>query len=111
MEHRYTKRKPTDLHVVVSCPRVGLFRGRVLNLSLGGMSVQSDCVVIPMHAPVMVSFQPDLDDPQWCLQVQGMVIHQDGNAFGLMFDELDAVAIQALRVLLQDTTASLVVNS
>lgn len=111
MEHRYSKRKPMDFSVMVSCPRVGMFRGRVLNLSLGGMHVQSDCVVIPMYAPVMVAFQPDPDDPQLCLQVPGMVIHQHGNAFGLMFDELDTDCTRTLRGLLQDLSTSFVANA
>ena len=100
MEHRYTERKPVDFSVVVSCPRVGLFRGLARDVSLGGMMVQSNCVVIPMHAPVMVSFQADPDDPLRCLQAQGMVIHQHGNAFGLMFGDLAPDCEAALRALL-----------
>jgi len=100
MEHRYTERKPIDLSVVISCPRVGLFRGQVRNLSLGGMYVQSDCVVMPVYAPVVVSLQPDPDEPLQSLQVPGMVIHQHGNAFGLMFDDLESDRVQLLRSLL-----------
>ena len=100
MEHRYTERKPADFGVVVSCPRVGLFRGMVRDVSLGGMMVQSNCVVIPMHAPVTVSFQPDPDDPLSCLQAQGMVIHQHGSTFGLMFDDLTTDCENAMRALL-----------
>ena len=110
MEHRYTERKSMDFSVVVSCPRVGLFRARTLNLSLGGMQVRSDCVVMPLHAPVVVSFQPDPEDPQLCLQVPGMVIHQSGNAFGLMFGELEPTCTQALRGLLQGINTPFVVN-
>lgn len=100
MEHRYTKRKPVDMHVVLSCPRVGLFRGRASDVSLGGMRVFSDCVVIPLHAPVVVSILPHPDRPQHCVQAQGMVIHQNGNAFGLMFDDLEPECVAILRELL-----------
>jgi len=100
MEHRYTERKPVDFSVVVTCPRVGLFRGLARDVSLGGMKVQSDCVLIPMHAPVMVSFQPDPDDARHCMQAKGMVIHQRGNAFGLMFDDLEPACAEALRTLM-----------
>ncbi len=107
MEHRYTERKPVDLHVVISCPRVGLFRGRASDVSLGGMRVQSDCVVIPMHAPVVVSIAPHPDEPHHCVQAQGMVIHQNGTAFGLMFDDLDADCQATLRELLAGMTEAL----
>ena len=67
---------------------------------MGGMKVQSDSVLIPLHAPVVVSFQPDPDDAMHCLQAQGMVIHQRGNAFGVMFDDLEPDCAQALRALI-----------
>jgi hypothetical protein len=100
MEHRYTERKPMNLSVVVACPRVGLFRGTIRNLSLGGMYVESGCVVMPLHAPVVVSFQADPDKPVQAIEAQGMVVHQRGNAFGLMFDELDPGISQSLRELM-----------
>ena len=110
MEHRYTERKPVDFSVVVSCPRVGLFRGLARDVSLGGMMVQSNCVMIPLHAPVMVSFQPDPDDPLRCLQAQGMVIHQHGNAFGVMFDDLTTDCDLALRTLMGARKAHLALH-
>lgn len=110
MEHRHTERKPVDLGVVISCPRVGLFRGRALNISLGGMRVQSDCVVIPLYAPVVVTLQPDPDDLQRCLEAQGMVIHQHGNAFGLMFDDLEPGCARDLRALLLAGADTLVMS-
>lgn len=100
MEHRYTERKPVEFSVVVSCPRVGLFRGLARDLSLGGMRVHSECVMMPLHAPVMVSFQPDPDNPHRCVQAQGMVVHQQGTAFGLMFDDLEPACSEALRALI-----------
>jgi hypothetical protein len=111
MEHRYTERKPLDLSVVISCSRVGLFRGQTLDLSLGGMQVRSDCVVMPLHAPVLVSFQPDPDNPRCCVQARGMVIHQRGNAFGLMFDDLEPASASALRALMQRSVSEIAVSA
>lgn len=110
MEHRYTERKPTDLSVVINCPRVGLFRGNILNLSLGGMHVESDCVVMPLHAPVVVSFQPDSEKPASAIELQGMVVHQRGNSFGLMFDELEPAIRETLRDLLLCLSVPFAVN-
>lgn len=105
MEHRYNERKLVDFSVVVTCPRVGLFRGLACDVSLGGMKVQSDCVLIPLHAPVMVTFQTDPSDPLRNLQAQGMVIHQHGSVFGLMFDDLEPECAVALRRLMIDINA------
>lgn len=110
MEHRYTERKPVDFTVVISCPRVGLFRGRARDVSLGGMLVQSDCVMIPLYAPVVVSIQAEQDQPQACVQAQGMVIHQHGTAFGLMFDDLSAECMTTLRELVNGGNEALAIS-
>lgn len=110
MEHRYTERKPVDFTVVISCPRVGLFRGRARDVSLGGMLVQSECVMIPLYAPVVVSIQSDPGQPQCCVQAQGMVIHQHGTAFGLMFDDLSPECMTALRDLLSGCNEVLAIS-
>jgi len=101
MEHRYTERKPLRVPVVVSCPRLGLVRGCSTDLGLGGMFVQTDCVVMPLNAPVSVSFQPQADNPLVCFEARGMVVHQHANGFGLMFDELPAACRDALRGLME----------
>lgn len=106
MEHRYTERKPVDFTVVVSCPRVGLFRGLARDLSLGGMCVHSECVMMPLHAPVIVYFQPDPEVPSRCVQAQGMVVHQHGTAFGLMFDDLEPACVEGLRAIIVNAPAA-----
>lgn len=100
MEHRYTERKPVTVNVLVSCPRVGLVRGTTIDVSVGGMFVATDCVAMPLNAPVTVSFQPNDDRPLVCFQAKGMVVHQKEHGFGLMFDELDPTCRRALRDLL-----------
>lgn len=110
MERRYTERRPLSMSVVVSCPRVGLFRGQTRNISLVGMHVESQCVVMPIHAPVQVSIQADLDDASRTLDVSGVVVHQQGNTFGLLFDELKPATDQALRDLLAASPEPLAAN-
>jgi hypothetical protein len=100
MEHRYAERKPLVMNVVVSCPRIGLVRGVAENVGMGGMFIATDCVVMPMHAPVSVAFQPSPNDNLICVQARGMVVHQNTRGFGLMFDELEPACREALRRLL-----------
>jgi hypothetical protein len=110
MEHRYTERKPLDISAVINCPRVGLFRGKIRDLSLGGMHVESDCVVMPLHAPVTVSFQPDPDNPTVAVEAKGLVVHQRGKAFGLMFDDSDQRLADNLRDLLLSLSPPIAAN-
>lgn len=88
MEHRYTERKPMVLDVVVICPRLGLVRGKTVNVGMGGMFVETGCVLMPLHSPVTVSFQPDPKQPERNHEAKGMVVHQKGQGFGLMFNDL-----------------------
>lgn len=89
MEQRSSERKPAGREVVVSCPAIGLFRGYISDIGLGGMYVQSDNVVVPMHVPVTVTFQPDGDLPMVCIDASGTVVHQSRHGFGVRFDTLD----------------------
>lgn len=100
MEHRYTERKPMVLDVVVVCPRVGLVRGKTVNVCMGGMFVQTTCVLMPVNAPVCISFQPDPLRPDISCEAQGMVVHQKAQGFGLMFDELHQETRSVIDVLL-----------
>lgn len=103
MEHRYTERKPMALDVVVSCSSVGLVRGRALNIGSGGMFVETRCVLMPIHSPVTVCFQPDPEQPMVNHQAEGMVVHQKGNGFGIMFGELKPETRSAIRFLMADS--------
>ena len=100
MEHRYTNRKPLEIDVLVSCPRVGVIKGHTIDVSAGGMFVGSECVTVPRNAPVTVSFQPDEDRPLVCFTARAMIIHQDEHGFGLMFDDLESECRHALLDLL-----------
>lgn len=100
MEHRYTGRESVEVSVVISCPRIGLIRGTATNVGLGGMFVALDSVVMPLNAPVTLSFQPSADDSVVCLHVPGMVVHQHAGGVGVMFGELEPSCKTAIRGLL-----------
>lgn len=100
MEHRYTERKPVAINVLVSCPRMGLVRGQTIDVSVGGMFIATDCVDMPLNAPVTVSFQPNEKLPLVCFQAKGMLVHHKDHGIGIMFDELEPSCKRALRELL-----------
>ena len=90
MEQRKGARCATDLHAVVSCPRFGLFRGAVENVSLKGVYVRTRNVNICVNVPVTVTLQADADDPDSCCEASGIVVHQDLDGFGVRFTDMDA---------------------
>ena len=100
MEHRYTDRKPMVLDVVIVCPRLGLVRGRTVNVGVGGMFVETGRVLMPINAPITVCFQPDPEQPEVNHQAQGMIVHQKSQGFGFMFDELTPDIRSVIDVLL-----------
>ena len=57
MEHRQARRKRTQMHAVVRYERLGLFSGRVRDISPGGMGIESGPIMIPRDARVEVHFR------------------------------------------------------
>lgn len=100
MEQRHNKRKSVILDVVVSCARVGLFRGQAKDASLGGMYVSSDTVSLPLDASVTITFHCMEKDIPRCFNAQGVVAHQSERGFGLRFERLDHACRMALKNML-----------
>lgn len=95
-EQRRGVRCVTDLHAVVSCPRFGLFRGAVENISRKGLYVRTRNVNMCLDAPVTVTLQADAEDPDSCCEAAGVVVHQDLDGFGVRFIDMDEGCRQLL---------------
>ena len=102
MEQRSDTRHPVALHAVVACPRIGLFRGSVENLSKSGLYVRTPNVSMCLNVPVTITLQADANDPDSCCNAQGIVVHQNAKGFGVRFLELDSDC----RHLVQDITSA-----
>jgi len=85
MEQRKNNRKPMAHDAVVSCPQFGLFRGYIENLSLQGMYVRVTTVNMCLNVPVTITFYPESENSAVCCNVEGMVVHQDSDGFGVSF--------------------------
>ena len=96
MELRNDSRCETALHAVVSCPRFGLFRGAVENLSRRGMFVRTRNVSMCLNSPVTITLQRDPEEPASCCEAEGVVVHVDPQGFGVRFTRLDAHCEQML---------------
>jgi hypothetical protein len=107
MEHRWSTRKSYTGSVVVECPRVGLVRATMRDISLSGMFVETGPMVLPLNAPVSVVFNlpEDKRDSDYCLQA--MIVRHTTNGAGIMFLDPDTDIVRSMRSQLYgDTPAS-----
>ncbi len=102
MERRKQSRHPVHLYAVVSCPRFGLFRGAVENLSVDGVYVRTPNVNMCIDVPVTLTLQGGEGAQQTCCEVSGVVVHQDAEGFGVRFAKVDESCIRRLRELLAE---------
>jgi hypothetical protein len=106
MEHRWSARKPVDGNVVVECPRVGLVRATMRDVSLSGMFVETGPMVLPLNAPVSVVFNlpSDARERDYCLQA--MIVRHTTKGAGIMFLDPDAETIRSMRAMLYGDSLS-----
>lgn len=88
MQQRDATRTPSDLQAVISCPRFGLFRGAVENISAAGLFVRTRNVNICINAPVTLTLQVPDEANSFC-EVAGVVMHQNRNGFGVRLVDVD----------------------
>ncbi len=105
MERRKHSRHPVRLHAVVTCPRFGLFRGAVDNLSADGVYVRTPNVNMCIDVPVTLTLHGGEGAQQASCEIHGVVVHQDDQGFGVRFAKVDAACIQRLRDLVLRETA------
>lgn len=89
MACRRSARKAVSLHAVVSCPRFGMIRGMIVDLSDSGMYIRAETSIVPIGAEVSITFQPDCPSCEEALVVQGFVRHQSLQGFGIEFQPLE----------------------
>lgn len=97
MEHRWSARKSVMGNVVVECPRIGLVRAAMRDVSLSGMFVETGPMVLPLNAPVSVVFSlpSDQSDEDYCLQA--MIVRHATKGAGIMFLDPDTETIRSMR--------------
>ncbi|MCB1725238.1 MAG: PilZ domain-containing protein [Gammaproteobacteria bacterium] len=96
MEQRSSGRRSMSLGAVVACPRFGLIRGQITDLGGGGLYVRAETSIVPIGAPVTVTFHPGEGICKGCVSLHGRVIHQSLHGFGIAFGDLDSECADAL---------------
>lgn len=87
IEHRWAPRQSAGLPVSIACRRLGLVRGRLLNISNGGALVQLG-TRLPAHIPVDLILPGG--DAAKRMHLPAVVTRSSETGVGLMFGRLDA---------------------
>lgn len=106
MEHRCSRRKPITAEVIVECPRVGLVRADMLDVSLGGLLLETRSGVLPLNAAVSVIFDLPASERSGGFCLQAMVVRHTPTGAGLMFLDPDVDTVRSMRNSLYGRTQS-----
>jgi PilZ domain-containing protein len=100
MEHRQALRKHVNKRAVVNCLRVGNAIVTVRDMSVGGMLVEGQRQLLPLHRPVIVAV--DLKDGQRRNEfvLEAMVVRHSLSGAALMFSDLETDVLRTLHTAL-----------
>jgi hypothetical protein len=107
MEHRWSARRPVIGNVIVECPRIGLVRAALRDISLGGMLVETSAVMLPLNAPVSVVFDLRGDDGNEGYCLQAMIVRHATRGAGIMFLDPGSDVIRSMRDTLYGETPAM----
>ena len=98
MEHRWSARKRHECSVAIDSPFRAQVTGRMHNIGLGGIFVETGTSVLPANAPVVVGFVFVMEDEdEEPLRLPGLVVRRTPTGVGIMFLETAADKLGALR--------------
>lgn len=102
IDHRCGARTSLDLEVLIHTRNAGEVRGRVSDISIGGMRIEVAAELIP-YEPVTIefSFPPGSPARHW----QAMVVHIASGTVGVMFEFFRTADLEKLVELLRASDA------
>lgn len=100
MEHRNSPRRPVTLYTMLNYPSLGLVRGCIRDIGMGGMFVDIGRIQLPVNATLEASLMLGASGLKCHLQVEAIVVRCAERGVGLMFDELDSECRHALNRLI-----------
>jgi len=102
VDNRTSNRQLAVFDVMIDYRNLGVVSGESLNVSLGGMCVDTSPVCIPVDAAVTIKFKIDIDKTIYYCEAHALVMRQDGFQCCMMFDGMNEQTHQALRSLVGD---------
>lgn len=100
MEHRNSPRRPVTLYTMLNYPSLGLVRGCIRDIGMGGMFVDIGRIQLPVNATLEASLMLGTSGPRCHVQIEAIVVRCAEQGVGLMFDELDGECRHALNRLI-----------
>ncbi len=105
MDQRNSPRLPVNLYTMLNYPTLGLIRGCIRNIGMGGMFVDIGRIQLPVNATLEASLMLGGDGLDCHMQVEAIVVRCAEQGIGLMFDELDEGCRNALSRLIRGAVA------
>lgn len=103
MEKRTSERQAAAVSdVTVTYVNLGLVKAKTLDISLGGMCIDTGNVCLPEKAGVNVTFTLSTTAGKFDCEAHAIVVRVTGSECCLMFDGMDQPTHQALRSLVGD---------
>lgn len=100
MERRWGMRKAIEVDVVIDNQPACLLRGRIGNVSIGGLYVRTEPGSLSKDSQVELVLMLQQDNGTRVYRMHAMVVRLTHDGAGLMFDQYDVNAFRALVVLL-----------
>lgn len=89
MEHRKHPRETIAYQVTVSYPPLGLVLGRVRDVSLGGMSIDTTPITLNLNTPVKVTLRFRENGQERLSHFSALVVWSEDGRAGLMRRSID----------------------
>jgi len=88
MEHRCNRRQAVSLDANVQCRRLGRMVGRIRNIGLGGLFIETGWRRPALNTIVELLFSIPLEGELCPCRIRALVVHRSERGVGLMFEEL-----------------------
>jgi len=96
MDRRWSARKRIRQRAVLEAPNIGLIVADMHDASLGGTFVDTNSVVLPHNAPVVVDFKIPRGGRNESFRLDAIVVRRSSTGAGLMFLHMAPAVIRAL---------------
>lgn len=100
MERRWGLRKSIEVDVVIDNQPTCLIRGRIGNVSIGGLFVRTEQTNLTMNSQVELVLMLQQEGGTQVYRLPAMVVRLTPQGAGLMFDQYDVDAFRTLVALL-----------
>jgi hypothetical protein len=101
-ERRWGARKPIEVDVVIDNQPLCLLHGRIGNISIGGLFVETASVGLHTNSKVELVLLLQEQGGTRVYRMPALVVRVAGNGAGFMFDEYDVNAFRTLVALVLD---------